>query len=142
MPDSLQGGAASVLTKFLSVSASVMCMAMLVHHQWILAIVKSYQTFPVGGLPPAGDFAQLAIATATRSLALAVGLAAPMIVYGLVFNVGLGLAARVAPAIQVFFIAQPLNLVAGIALFAVLGGAMLNAFAASFGAWMQTGLGG
>ena len=60
----------------------------------------------------------MAITTAGRSMTLAVGLAAPMIVYGIVFNVALGLAARLAPALQVFFIAQPLNLTLGLAIFA------------------------
>ena len=142
VPDAAQGAASSILSKFLSVAAGVVCMAMLVHHQWIAAIIDSYRTFPVGGIPPSGDFAALALQTVTRSVALGLSLAAPMIVYGIVFNVALGLSARLAPAIQVFFVAQPLNLVFGIALFAALGGAMLTTFAATFGAWMQTGLGG
>jgi flagellar biosynthetic protein FliR len=137
--DASQGGQASVLSKLVSVAAGVMCMALLVHHQWIAAIVRSYATFPVGGMPPAGDFAVLAIKTVGRSLSLGVGLAAPMIVYGIVFNVALGLSARLAPAIQVFFIAQPLNLVFGIALFSTLIGAMLTAFAGAMTGWLQSG---
>jgi flagellar biosynthetic protein FliR len=138
LADAQQGGQAAALSKFLSVAASVMCMALLVHHLWIAAIVRSYTTFPVGGLPAIGDFTQLILATAGRSLALAVSLAAPMIVYGIVFNTALGLSARLAPAIQVFFVAQPLNLVFGIALFATLAGAMMTAFAGSMASWIQT----
>ncbi|MBJ6122056.1 flagellar biosynthetic protein FliR [Sphingomonas mollis] len=141
LSDSQQGGQAMALSKFVSVAASVVCMALLVHHLWIAAIVRSYTTFPVGGLPAAGDFATLAFATAGRSLALAVSLAAPMIVYGIVFNTALGLSARLAPAIQVFFVMQPLNLVFGIALFATLAGAMMTAFAGSMASWVQAGWG-
>jgi flagellar biosynthetic protein FliR len=139
--DSTQGGMTSALAKVISVAAAVVCMAMLVHHSWIAAIVRSYATFPVGTLPAAGDFAELAIRTATRSLTLGVSLAAPMIVYGIVFNVALGLSARLAPAIQIFFIAQPLNLLFGLALFATLAGAMLTAFAAAMSGWVQAGWG-
>lgn len=134
-----QGGQAMALSKFVSVAAAVVCMALLVHHLWIAAIVKSYTTFPIGGLPPAGDFAAMATRTATRSLVLAVGLAAPMIVYGIVFNVALGLSARLAPALQVFFIAQPLNLTLGLAIFATLSGAMLTAFATAMATWLRAG---
>lgn len=137
--DPSQGGQAMALSKFVSVAAAVICMSLLVHHLWIAAIIKSYATFPIGGVPAAGDFADMAIRTAGRSLTLAVGLAAPMIVYGIVFNVALGLSARLAPALQVFFIAQPLNLTLGLALFATLSGAMLTAFATGMAAWLRAG---
>lgn len=136
--DPAQGGMASALSKFVSVAAAVVCMAFLVHHLWIGALVRSYDAFPVGGLPDAGDAARMAVETVGRSLRMAVGLAAPMIVYGIVFNVGLGLAARLAPAMQVFFVAQPLNLTLGVALFASLSGAMLIAFANGFAAWTNS----
>jgi len=139
--DPAQGGQATVLSKLASVAAAVMCMALLVHHLWIGAIVRSYAAFPIGGVPMAGDFAGLAVRTAGRSLTLAVSLAAPMIVYGIVFNVALGLAARLAPAMQVFFVAQPLNLTLGLALFAGLAGIMLTAFTAEFAHWLEAGWG-
>ncbi len=133
--DPAQGGQATVLGKLIAVAAAVMCMALLVHHLWIGAIVRSYTTFPVGGLPPAGDFAMLAIATAGRSLGLAVSLAAPLIVYGIVFNVALGLSARLAPAVQIFFVAQPLGIVFGLAITATMAGGMLTVFADRIGGW-------
>lgn len=139
--DAAQGGQASVLSKLVGVASSVVCMAFLVHHLWIAALVRSYATFPIGGLPSVGDFATLAIATASRSLALAVALAAPMILYGIVFNVALGLAARLTPAIQIFFVAQPVNLLFGLALFTTVLGAMLTGFAGAMAQWIQVGWG-
>ena len=137
--DPAQGGQAAIISKFVTVAATVFCMALQVHHLWIAAIVQSYDLFPVGGLPPAEDFAQLAIATVTQSMALGISLAAPLLIYGIVFNVGLGMAARLAPAIQVFFIAQPLNILLGIALFASLIGAILTGFATALAEWMNYG---
>ncbi|MET3824935.1 flagellar biosynthetic protein FliR [Sphingomonas sp. PvP055] len=137
--DAAQGGQASVLSKLMSVAAAVVCMGMGVHHLWITAIVHSYTVFPVGGLPPAADFAQLAILTIGRSMTLSISLAAPLLIYGIVFNMALGLSARLAPAIQIFFIAQPLNLLLGMALFATLIGSILTAFSAAMVAWLHTG---
>jgi flagellar biosynthesis protein FliR len=137
--DASQGGQASVLSKFVSVAAAVVCMGMGVHHLWIAAIVHSYTMFPVGGLPPAADFAQLAIATVGKSMSLSLSLSAPLLIYGIVFNMALGLSARLAPAIQVFFIAQPLNLMLGLALFATLLGAILNCFSSAMTDWLQSG---
>lgn len=139
VPDAGLGGQVPVMAKLVSVAAVVVCLAMGVHHLWIAALVHSYNVFPIGGLPPADDFAQLAVATVTRSMALGVSLAAPLIVYGIVFNVALGLSARLAPTIQVFFIAQPLNILLGLSLFATILGAVLTAFAAGMAEWMQAG---
>jgi len=136
--DPAQGGQAAVLSKLVSVAAAVVCLGMGVHHLWIVAIVHSYAIFPVGGLPPAADFAQLAILTVGKSMGLAISLAAPLLVYGIVFNMALGLSARLAPAIQIFFIAQPLNLLLGMALFATLFGTILTAFSSEMVRWLQT----
>lgn len=136
-----QGGQAPLLSRFVGVAAAVAVMAAGVHHLWIAAVIRSYQVFPVGGLPPAADFARLAVETAGQALALGAGLAAPLLVYGLLFNVALGLATRLAPSIQLFFIAQPAQLLGGLALFGATVGAVLattaermaNATGAMFG---------
>ncbi|WP_448661365.1 flagellar biosynthetic protein FliR [Sphingomonas sp. CJ20] len=137
--DPAQSGQAPILSKFAGLAAALICMGMQVHHLWLGAIVHSYQSFPVGGLPPMQDFAQLAIAAIGRSMTLGISLAAPLIVYGIVFNVALGLAARVAPSIQVFFIAQPLNLLLGLSLAAATIGTMLTFFGQAMADAMQGG---
>ena len=139
MPDAALGGQLPVIAKLVSVAAAVVCLSLGIHHLWIAAMVNSYMAFPVGSLPPAADFAQLAIATTTASMELGFSLAAPLVVYGIVFNVALGLAARLAPTIQVFFIAQPLNILLGLALFAATLGAVLSTFSMAIADWMQRG---
>ncbi|CAN5158253.1 flagellar biosynthetic protein FliR [soil metagenome] len=136
--DPAQGGQAAVLSKFVSVTAAVVCMGMGVHHLWIAAIVHSYAMFPVGALPPAADFAQLAISTIGKAMSLSISLAAPLLVYGIVFNMALGLSVRLAPAIQAFFLAQPLNLMLGLSLFATVIGSILTVFASTMAIWLQT----
>lgn len=137
--DAWIGGQTPLLARFVNVAAATVCLAMGVHHLWIAGIVHSYGVFPVGGLPPAPDFAQLAVETVAHAMALSLSLAAPLLVYGILFNVALGLAARMAPALQVFFISQPLNILLGFALFAMVIGATLNAFAMAMAAFMQRG---
>lgn len=133
--DASAGGQVPVLAKLMSVAAVLICMGLGVHHLWIATLVHSYGLFPVGTLPPAQDFLDLAVMTASRAMALGLGLSAPLVIYGLVFNMALGLASRLAPAIQIFFIAQPLNLLGGVALFMLLIGSMLAAFANSLADW-------
>lgn len=135
--DPAMGGQSPLLARFVNVGAAVICLALGLHHLWIAAIVQSYANFPIGGLPPAADFAQLAVMTTSRAMALAVSMAAPLILYGVLFNVALGLAARMAPAIQVFFITQPLNILLGLALFTAVIGSTLYGFAIAMGQFLQ-----
>ncbi|WP_205479356.1 flagellar biosynthetic protein FliR [Sphingomonas arenae] len=133
------GGQVPVLAKLCALAAALVCLGLGIHHLWIAAIVRSYSVFPVGAMPTLGDLAQLAIATVGKSFALAVSLAGPFLVYGFLFNLALGFSSRLAPAIQVFFIAQPLNLLLGLALFAGTVGGMLSLFGDQFALWLQDG---
>lgn len=136
--DPSAGGQVPVLARFISVAALLVCFALNVHHLWIAAMVDSYALFPAGAMPPAADFAQLAIRAASGSMALGLSLAAPIVIYGIVFNGALGLAARLAPQLQVFFIGQPLAILLGLALIAASLGATLTAFADRMAGWMHT----
>lgn len=139
VPDASLGGQVPLLSRFVTMTATVACLALGVHHLWIGAIVHSYDVFPVGALPPIGDFARLAVSTLTRATALALSMAAPLIVYGILFNTALGLAARVTPAIQVFFLSQPLNILLGLTIFMTTLGAVLTGFSQAMFLFMQSG---
>lgn len=137
--DASVSGQTPLLAKWLAVAAALICFAAGLHHLWIAAIVRSYEMFPAGTVPNAADWAQLATATAGKAMLLAVSLSAPFLVYGIVFNVAVGFSSRLAPAVQIFFIVQPLNLLLGLALLAVTVGAILSLFATSFAEWLHGG---
>ena len=59
-------------------------------------------------------------------------LAAPFLVFGLVFYVGIGLLSRLMPQIQIFFIAMPANITLGLVLLLFLLGAMMTWFLQAF----------
>ena len=139
VPDPSMGGQVPILARLLTLAATTGCLAAGLHHWWIAAMVDSYRLFPPGTLPPAGDFAQLLVAVTGRALALGLSLAAPLVIFGLLFNLALGLAGRLAPTIQIFFIAQPLTLLFGLALMGVIGGAMILAFAEAMEAFVRGG---
>jgi len=133
------GGQTPVLAKLAVLAATLVCLSFGLHHLWIGAIIRSYGVFHVGAVPNPGDLATLAVTTVGRAMSLAVSMAAPLLVYGIVFNVALGFASRLAPALQVFFIAQPLNVLLGLGLFGLVAGAMITVFANAMGDWMQSG---
>jgi flagellar biosynthetic protein FliR len=72
----------------------------------IRAAYDSYTLFPPAQAPAFGDFARVATDLVATSFALGLKLAGPFIVYGIVFNVALGLLNRLMPTLQIFFIMQ------------------------------------
>jgi flagellar biosynthesis protein FliR len=89
------------------------------HLLLLRAAVDSYGLFTPGALPPLGDFSDTVAHVVAGSFRLGVEMAAPFIILGLVFFLALGLIARMVPQLQVLFIAQPLQILAGLFLFAV-----------------------
>ena len=96
-------------------------------YAWPLgALVNSYALLPAGAPFPAGAAADAVAAMVTHSLSLALRLAAPFILAGVLFNAGMGLIARVAPQVQIFVVAAPAQILAGLGLLILLLPAILT----------------
>ena len=84
------------------------------------AMHDSYLLFRPGTGFPAGDFAQLALKIMSDGLRVAIQLAAPFLVFGLIFYLGVGILTRLIPQVQVFFLAMPANITLGFVLLMLL----------------------
>ena len=93
------------------------------------ALAQSYAAFPPGAPWPAGEAAEAVATAAAQGFDLALRLAAPFVLGAVVVNVALGLLARLAPQVQVYFVAIPGQILAGIALLALLLPAMAALYA-------------
>ena len=114
-----QAQPAATVGSFLTVMALALVFSTNLHQLFIGAIAKSYTLFIPGHAPPVKDFASLAIRMTGETFALGVQLAAPVIVFSLIFNVASGLVGRVMPQFQIFFIGTPLALLFGLSVFAL-----------------------
>jgi flagellar biosynthesis protein FliR len=88
----------------------------------------SYAIFSPGDLMPSGDIAELASRAFTAAFKLGLQLSAPFLVFGLVFNIGLGVLARLMPQMQVYFVGVPLSILAGFLIFSLVLVAMMSTF--------------
>jgi flagellar biosynthetic protein FliR len=77
---------------------------------------------------PSGDVAALATRAFSAAFQIGIQLSAPFLVFGLVFNVGLGVLARLMPQMQVYFVGVPLSILAGFLIFALVLAAMMATF--------------
>lgn len=124
----MQAQPGSTIGAFLMLLGTVLVFATNTHHLFIAGLVGSYELIaPAKPLIMAG-FAQMAIRTVGDSFMLGVQLAAPVIVFALIFNLASGLVARVMPAFQVFFAVAPLSVILGLSVFALSLGVMGTVF--------------
>ena len=108
-----QGEQGVMIGRFFTLTALTLLFTTDLHHMLLLALVDSYNVLPPAGLPPVGDFATMAIEFISGAFVIAVKVAAPLLVVGILFYVGIGLLSRLMPAMQVFFVALPLQMALG-----------------------------
>lgn len=118
--DPTQGGQSVLVANFMVLLGLMVVFSFDLHHLAIAALHDSYRLFRPGVPLPIGDFAQAAIMIFAGSFALAVQISAPFLVFGLVFQVALGVLSRLMPQLQILFLAVPVQLLAGFALLAAL----------------------
>jgi flagellar biosynthetic protein FliR len=113
------------LSTFLTLLGLTLIFATDLDHYFLSALFKSYEVFAPNKPLPIADAAELAVQTAGKSFALGVQLAAPVIVFALVFNIATGLIGRVMPQFQIFFVAAPLQVLLGLSVFALSLGSLV-----------------
>lgn len=122
----------SLIGTFLNVLGVFLIFMANLHHPMLLAMADSYTLFVPGAPLPVGDVAEMAIRMMGQSFVLAFKIAAPIIVVGLVFYLGLGLLARLMPQVQIFFVAIPLQTALGFFMIAITITAGMTLFLESF----------
>lgn len=123
---------AAITGNFLLALTVVLIFATGLDHMTLKGLAGTYGIFPPGELPPMSDVADHAARIVADSFAVAIAMTAPFLVYGIVFAVALGLLARLMPTLQVFFIAMPMQILAGFALMAVALTGMMLYFLSSY----------
>lgn len=108
------GTQGSPFGNLLSIAAVTMLFTLDLHHLMITGVVDSYTLFAPGTFPPVGDFAQMAAQMVSSVFAIALAFAAPHIVVGLLVYLAGGLMSRLMPAMQVFFVIMPAQILASI----------------------------
>ena len=126
--DPTQGQQGVLIGNFLTLLGIAMLFATDSHHLLIAALNDSYKIFSPGETVPSGDVASLATQAFTAAFKLGLQLSAPFLVFGLVFNIGLGVLARLMPQMQVYFVGVPLSIFAGFLILALVLTAMMGSF--------------
>jgi len=122
--DPSQGTQGAMMSTFLNLVFIALLFTTNLHHLLLLAAYDSYALFTPGSLPTMSDAAMWAVEAFIDAFRIAVQLAAPLIVYGLVFYLSLGVLSRLMPQLQIFFIAMPANIMVGLFIVTIALGTM------------------
>lgn len=128
----------AIIGTFLSFLGITLIFATDLHHVALAAIHDSYMIFSPTAPLMFGDAAQLAIGTVASAFVIGVQMAAPFIVFGLVFYLGIGILGRLMPQLQVFFIAMPATISVGLVLLALLIAMMMGWYLMHFEGTLAT----
>jgi len=127
--DPTQGGQQGVLlANFLTILGITLIFATDLHHLVIAGLHDSYQLFAPGEVPIVSDVSVLVTRTIANAFRVGIQLSAPFLVFGLVFNVALGVLSRLMPQMQVYFVAVPLSIMIGFLILLIVVGAMMGGF--------------
>jgi flagellar biosynthetic protein FliR len=122
--DPSQGQQGALVATFLNLTFLLLLFATNIHHLLLEMMVNSYAVFDAGQMPSMADGAQWALEAFIDAFRIGVQLAAPLIVFGLVFYLALGVLSRLMPQAQIFFIAMPSNIMVGLFILTIALGAM------------------
>ena len=123
-----------ITSTFLGVAAVVVIFLADLHHLMLRALIDSYGVFTPGSAFAWGDFSAAIARITAESFRLGVEMAAPFMVIGTIFYVGVGLVSRLSPQLQILFAIQPLQIIAGLVAFALLLATGLQWFLERFAA--------
>lgn len=102
------------------------------HHMLLEGVVGSYALFRPTDPLPIGDLSDTVTRLVGSSFKIGLQIAMPFVVLSLLFTFALGLISRMMPALQIFFVSIPAQLVGGMLIMIVSFSAMMTAFLTYF----------
>ncbi len=127
-PDPILGSQATPVSSLLAIAAPLFVLASGLYALPLAALAGSYAIIPAGAMLPATGGAQTAVRAVGFAFGVALQLASPFILVSVVWNLAIGLLARLVPRLQVYFVAMPAQLLGGMLLLAVLASALMSAW--------------
>jgi flagellar biosynthetic protein FliR len=126
--DPTQGEQGVLIGNFLTILGITLLFVTNLHYLVIAALDDSYSLFNPGEMPITGDMAALITRTLAGTFKIGIQLSAPFLVFGLLFNLGLGLLSRLMPQMQVFFVGMPLSILIGFLILFLVLSAMMGTY--------------
>lgn len=129
--DILEDASENQLTNLISFAGLMLLFTLNFHHVIFRALLDSYTAIPMGGFNPQSALITLTD-TLVQTFSIMLRLASPFIIYGLLFNVAVGLINKLAPQMPIYFISLPYIILGGLFLLYFGISSLLEIFASGF----------
>ncbi|WP_117191054.1 flagellar biosynthetic protein FliR [Rhizobium terrae] len=130
--DVVEDATENALTNLLTLTGLLLLFMMDFHHVVLRALVESYAATPVGAVIDSQKMLITLTDTLRASTMIMLRLASPFLIYGLMFNVAIGLVNKLAPQIPIFFISTPFLIMGGLFLMYLSIAALVRQYADGF----------
>ena len=127
-PDPELGAQSGALGKLFEMAAPVMLLVTGLYRLPLTALDGLFRLIPPGQMLPAADSIEIAIHAVGSGFSLALQLASPLVVIGIVWHLAVGLIGRIVSRMQIYFISMPGQILAGLAALMMAGGAIVFAW--------------
>lgn len=131
--DPSQGTQTQIMSVIQTLFATLMFMALNIHHLFIRAIIDSFKVIPLGGWHLNGELISFLVQRTADIFIIGIRLAAPVMVALLLTTVALGIMARAFPQMNVFMISMPLNIGLGLVISGMTMTVFFHVLEVSFG---------
>jgi flagellar biosynthesis protein FliR len=123
-PDQNFGAQSASLGRLFGIGVPVLIFGTGLYALPLQALAGSYEALPSGQLPPCADLMEVVLRAVGAHMTLALRLAAPFVLMGAIWQVGLGLLSRLVPQLQIYFAAIPGQVLGGLLLLSLLAGGL------------------
>lgn len=127
----------SAIATFLGLVALVIMLQTDMHHLMLRGVIDSYGLFAPGQSIIMGDASQSIVGVVGQAFRVGIQMTGPFFIAMTMVNVALGLLSRLMPQLQVFFLAQPVQIILGFILLIVTLTSMMYVFVDMIGAALQ-----
>jgi flagellar biosynthetic protein FliR len=127
----------SAISTFLGLIALVIMMQTDMHHMLLRGMVDSYGLFLPGQGIAMGDASESIVRVVSQAFRIGIQMTGPFFIVMMMINVALGLLARLMPQLQVFFLAQPVQIIVGFILLMITLVSIMYLFVDTIGTAIQ-----
>ena len=127
-PDPELGSQSTALGKLFELATPLLMLLLGLYTLPLKALSGLFRLIPLGRLLPAADTTQIAMNSVVTALDLALQLASPFIVMGVVWHLAMGQIARMAARMQIYFVSAPGQIIFGFVMLMLTASSMIMAW--------------
>lgn len=115
----------SIIGSFITLTGILLIFTTDLYQFLVIGILRSYDIFPLGVMPDIAGLNKSIIDAIASSFMVGIQITAPFFIVIMMLYVAMGMMSKMMPAMQVFMVAMPVQIMLALSLLALVGAAMM-----------------